>query len=117
MHDAGYDLCQDWEGVLQKLDQVIGLDRVAVVHLNDSKNLRGAAKDRHENIGFGAIGFDTLYRIAVCSELSTVPKILETPYVPGAAKKTFPPYKYEIAMLRSGVFDPALKQKIVEGEL
>ena len=117
MHDAGYDLCQDWEGVLQKLDQVIGLDRVAVVHLNDSKNLRGAAKDRHENIGFGAIGFDTLYRIAACSELSTVPKILETPYVPGAAKKTFPPYKYEIAMLRSGVFDPALKQKIVEGEL
>lgn len=117
MHDAGYDICRDWEGVLQKLDRAIGLDRVAVVHLNDSKNPRGAAKDRHENIGFGAIGFDTLYRIATCSEFSAVPKILETPYVPGAEKKTFPPYKYEIAMLRSGVFDPALKQKIVEEEV
>lgn len=116
MHDAGYDLCQDWEGVLKRLDQVIGLDRVAVVHLNDSKNPRGAAKDRHENIGFGTIGFDTLYRIATCPELSAVPKILETPYVPGVEKKTFPPYKYEIAMLRNGVFDPDLKQKIVEKE-
>lgn len=116
MHDGGYDLREDWEGVLRELDRLIGLKQVAVVHLNDSKNPRGAAKDRHENIGFGAIGFDTLYKIAACSEFSQIPKILETPYVPGTDKKTYPPYQYEIAMLRQGVFDPDLKRKIVEGE-
>ena len=116
MHDGGYDLREDWEGVLRELDRLIGLKQVAVVHLNDSKNPRGAAKDRHENIGFGAIGFDTLYKIAACSEFSQIPKILETPYVPGRDKKTYPPYQYEIAMLRQGVFDPDLKRKIVEGE-
>lgn len=113
--DSGYDLIHDWEGVLKKLDDVLGLDQVAVVHLNDSKNQPGAAKDRHENIGFGEIGFETLYRVASCQEFERVPKILETPYVPGAdGKKTFAPYKYEIAMLRSGIFDPDLKRKIAE---
>lgn len=113
-NDSGYDLIHDWEGVLKKLDDVLGLDQVAVIHLNDSKNPLGASKDRHENIGFGEIGFDTLYRIASCPEFEQVPKILETPYVPGEDGKTHPPYKYEIAMLRAGTFDPDLKRKIVE---
>lgn len=113
-NDSGYDLIHDWEGVLKKLDDVLGLDQVAVIHLNDSKNPLGASKDRHENIGFGEIGFDTLYRIASCPEFEQVPKILETPYVSGEDGKTHPPYKYEIAMLRAGTFDPDLKRKIVE---
>lgn len=110
-HDSGYDLVNDWDGVLKHLDDVLGIDQVAVVHLNDSKNIQGAAKDRHENIGFGQIGFETLHRIASCSELESVPKILESPYVDGHA-----PYKYEIAMLRAGQFDPDLKQKILQNQ-
>lgn len=110
-HDSGYPLVQDWQGVLHQLDRILGLDQVAVVHLNDSKNPCGAGKDRHENIGFGYIGFDTLYRIASCKELENVPKILETPYVEEHA-----PYRHEIAMLRRGIWDPRLKEKIMEGK-
>ena len=110
-HDSGYDLVNDWDGVLKHLDDVLGIDQVAVVHLNDSKNIQGAAKDRHENIGFGQIGFETLHWIASCSELESVPKILESPYVDGHA-----PYKYEIAMLRAGQFDPDLKQRILQNQ-
>ena len=60
IHDAGYDIVSDFDGVLTEFDKVIGLDRIQVIHVNDSKNERGASKDRHENIGFGHIGFDPL---------------------------------------------------------
>ena len=60
IHDAGYDVVNDFDGVLNEFDKLIGLDRLRVLHINDSKNIRGAAKDRHENIGFGEIGFDAL---------------------------------------------------------
>ena len=75
----------------------MGIENVRVIHLNDSKNLRGSHKDRHENIGYGAIGFDTLYRIAHEPLFRHVPKILETPYV-----GDFAPYGVEIEALRVG---------------
>ncbi|MCG8399267.1 deoxyribonuclease IV, partial [Bacillus atrophaeus] len=55
-HDAGYDVVSDFDGVLNEFDKIIGIDRLKVLHINDSKNVKGAKKDRHENIGFGEIG-------------------------------------------------------------
>lgn len=110
LHDAGFDL-SDVDGLLRELDDKIGLDRLACIHVNDSKNERSARKDRHANIGFGRIGFDALCRVVHHPRLASVVKILETPYVEGN-----PPYRYEIEMLKSGVFDPQLLEKIKEGQ-
>jgi deoxyribonuclease IV len=109
-HDAGYDLT-NFEAVLAEFDQYIGREKISVLHINDSKNERGAGKDRHENIGFGFIGFDTLYTILTHPDFSEIPKILETPYVTEtkeAKDKTLPPYTHEIAMIREGRFNPSL---------
>lgn len=102
VNDAGYDLVNDYEGVFQKFDEVIGLDQIAVFHINDSLNPLGAHKDRHANIGEGTIGFDTLHRVVHDPRFSAIPKILETPWLcaEGETKKTIPPYKEEIARLR-----------------
>lgn len=105
-HDAGYDIVEDFDGVLNQFDQVIGIDRLKVLHINDSKNVRGAGKDRHENIGFGEIGFKALNYIVHHPQLMEVPKILETPYVGLDAKNKKPPYFYEIDMFRSQTFKP-----------
>lgn len=86
IHDAGYAVSEDVDGVLEEFDKIIGLDRIKVVHVNDSKNERGAQKDRHENIGFGHIGFDALHEVIYHEAFANVPKILETPYV-GEDKK------------------------------
>ena len=94
--DAGYDV-SDFDSVLDEFDHIIGLDHLHVIHLNDSKNVRGVRKDRHENIGKGTIGFDALYSIAHNPRVADIPKILETPYIDGN-----PPYKQEIKMLRNG---------------
>lgn len=102
MHDAGYDL-GDFDGILDQFDHILGLNLLHVIHLNDSKNPMGAHKDRHENIGFGMIGFDVLHAVAVNERVKDIPKILETPYVNGKA-----PYGAEISMLRKGVFNPDL---------
>ena len=101
VNDAGYDLVGDYEGVFQKFDEVLGLDQIAVFHINDSMNALGAHKDRHANVGEGSIGFDTLYKVVHDERFLTVPKILETPWrcEEGSTKKTLPPYKEEIAML------------------
>ncbi|MFC4738140.1 deoxyribonuclease IV [Bacillus daqingensis] len=112
VHDAGYDLVHDLDGVLEKFDRTVGLDRIKVVHVNDSKNERGAGKDRHENIGFGHIGFDALERIIYHDVFSTVPKILETPYVGEDKKNKKAPYKHEIDMIKNRQFDSSLKDKI-----
>ena len=106
VHDAGYNIVEDFDGVLNEFDKIVGLDRLKVLHINDSKNVRGAAKDRHENIGFGMIGFDTLKYIVHHPQLMHLPKILETPYVGADAKNKKAPYKVEIAMLRDGEFRP-----------
>ncbi|WP_281714576.1 deoxyribonuclease IV [Allobaculum stercoricanis] len=95
LHDAGYDL-EHFDEVMEEFDSIVGLDRLKVFHINDSKNERGAHKDRHENIGKGYIGFETLAKIVHDPRLDNVVKILETPYIEGN-----PPYKEEIAQLRS----------------
>ena len=102
VNDAGYDIVNDYEGVFQKIDEVIGLDQIAVFHINDSLNPLGAHKDRHANIGAGTIGFETLHRIVHAPRFIKIPKILETPWLcaEGETKKTIPPYKEEIERLR-----------------
>lgn len=102
VNDAGYDLVGDYEGVIQRFDEVIGIDQIAVMHINDSLNPCGAHKDRHANIGEGYIGFETLQKIVHDERFLKIPKILETPWrcEEGSDKKTIPPYKEEIARLR-----------------
>ncbi len=114
VNDAGYDIVNDLDGVMEQFDRVIGSNQIAVFHINDSKNVRGANKDRHENIGFGTIGFETIHKIVTYEGFEAVPKILESPYVvyDEENKKSVAPYKYEIEMLRSGVFDPLLIERI-----
>lgn len=108
-HDAGYDIQNNFDGVIEEFDKIIGKDQIAVFHLNDSKNVNAAHKDRHENIGFGHIGFDAINHIVHHKDFENVPKILETPYVPvGDGKKKVPPYKLEIEMLKKGVFNSEL---------
>ncbi|MDV2581004.1 deoxyribonuclease IV [Alkalibacillus haloalkaliphilus] len=114
VHDAGYDIVNDFDGVLKEFDDVIGLDRLKVLHINDSKNERGARKDRHENIGFGHIGFEALHNIIHHDDLMHLPKILETPFVGTDKKNKKPPYKFEIDMLKGETFDEDLKSKIME---
>ena len=114
-HDAGYDIKNDFDGVVEQFDRVLGKEQIAVFHINDSKNVQGAGKDRHENIGFGEIGFEALNKIVHYPDFAEVPKILETPYVtaePDSKDKSLAPYKEEIAMLRAGVFEPELYEKI-----
>lgn len=112
IHDAGYDIVNDFDGVLNEFDRLIGIDRLKVIHVNDSKNERGAHKDRHENIGFGHIGFDALRYIVHHPQLTELPKILETPYVGDDKKNKKPPYKFEIEMLKGNTFIPDLKENI-----
>lgn len=102
VNDAGYDLVGDYEGVLAGFDAQIGLDQIAVIHVNDSVNPRESHKDRHANIGEGTIGVETLRKIVHDERFAEVPKILETPYrcAEGETKKTLPPYKEEIELLR-----------------
>lgn len=108
IHDAGYNVRNDFEGVLEEFDRIIGLDMLKVIHINDSKNSQGAAKDRHANIGFGEIGFEALNQVVHHPKLAHLPKILETPFVGEDKKNKKPPYKYEIAMLREKTFNPEL---------
>ena len=114
--DSGYDIIHHFDDVMDEFDRIIGKDQIAVFHINDSKNVPGAAKDRHENIGFGAIGFDALNYIVHHPDFEEIPKILETPYIPSPAspKKSYAPYKCEIEMLRKGVFDPDMKETIIK---
>ena len=101
VNDAGYDLVHDYDGVFKHFDQVIGLDQIAVFHINDSLNPLGAHKDRHANIGQGTIGSETLHRLVHDPRFMEIPKILETPWLcaEGETKKTIPPYKEEIQQL------------------
>ncbi|MDQ0205563.1 deoxyribonuclease IV [Alkalicoccobacillus murimartini] len=113
-HDAGYDIINDFDGVLNQFDKLIGINRLKVLHVNDSKNVRGAGKDRHANIGFGHIGFEALHYIVKHDQLSSIPKILETPYVGEDKKDKRPPYKHEISMLKEGQFDEQVLEKIMQ---
>ena len=102
LNDSGYDV-SDFNKILDEIDSKIGLDKVKCVHINDSKNIINSHKDRHENIGLGTIGFKNLINIIYNERLKDVPKILETPYVvnPRTNKKEYPPYKFEIEMIKN----------------
>lgn len=112
-NDSGYDVKNDFDGVLADFDKIIGLDRLKVVHINDSKNERGAGKDRHANIGFGTIGFEALNYIVHHPQLAALPKILETPYVGEDKKNQKPPYKFELDMFKAQTFNPNLLADIL----
>ena len=94
LNDAGYDL-NNFDDVLDEFDKLIGIDKIKCIHINDSKNTLDSHKDRHENIGRGTIGLDTLIKVINNPKLKDVPKILETPYIDGIA-----PYKEEIELIR-----------------
>ena len=102
LNDAGYDIVNDFDGVIDRFSHLIGKEQIALFHINDSKNECGAGKDRHANIGQGTIGTEALRYIVHHPDFIHLPKILETPYIPSPEdpSKTLPPYKGEIAMLR-----------------
>lgn len=103
LHDAGYDVREDFDGVLNQFDKIIGLDRLGVLHINDSKNEKGSHKDRHANIGQGYIGLDRLQYIVHHPQLGHLPKILETPWIELEGKNNkVAPYKEEIQLLKGG---------------
>src|SRR5699024_6539453 len=114
IHDAGYNVSTDFDQVLQDFDQTVGLNRIKVVHVNDSKNEQGAQKDRHANIGFGHIGFDALKYAVFHDTFKNLPKILETPYVGEDKKNRKPPYAFDITMLKEGTFDDQLLDNIMQ---
>ena len=107
LNDAGYDITK-FNDYLDEFDKLIGINKIGCIHINDSKNEINSHEDRHENIGFGTIGFDTLINIIYNERLGEIPRILETPYV----DKEYPPYKYEIEMIRNKKFDENLLDKI-----
>lgn len=101
VHDAGYDIVHDPETVLERFHRLIGREQIAVFHINDSKNEKGAAKDRHADIGEGRIGFETLYHFVHHPDFPGIPRILETPWYPDPENpgRMLPPYKEEIQWL------------------
>lgn len=98
LNDSGIDI-NNFDNYLDEFEQIIGIDKIGCIHVNDSKNVIGSHKDRHENIGYGTIGFNALLNVCQNKRLEHIPKILETPYVNEEA-----PYKEEITMLRTGIF-------------
>ncbi len=114
-HDAGYKVRDDFDSVIEEFDRIVGKEKISVFHINDSKNDISASKDRHENIGFGFIGFDALNKVVNHPDFMDIPKILETPYVTPIDEpknKIYPPYKEEIEMFRNQKFDPEILNKI-----
>ncbi len=99
LNDAGYDI-NDFDKYLDEFDKKIGLSLIKCIHINDSKNVLGSHKDRHENIGYGTIGFDNLINVIYNERLGDIPRILETPYVNEVA-----PYKFEIENIRKKEFN------------
>ena len=94
VHDAGYDIVNDLDGVLEKFDKIIGLDKLRAIHLNDSMNAFESHKDRHQKIGEGSIGLEAIKNIINHPKLSNIPFFLETPNEPEG-------YAKEIALLKS----------------
>ncbi len=99
LNDSGIDI-NNFDEYLDEFDKIIGISKIGCIHINDSKNPINSHKDRHENIGFGTIGFDALINVIYNERLNNIPKILETPYID---KK--PPYKEEIEMIRKKEFN------------
>lgn len=112
MNDQGYDI-NNFDSILEEFDKVIGIEKLGCIHVNDSKNEKGMKKDRHDNFGFGTIGFNNLLNVVYNSRLEDIPKILETPWVKDE-KDSYPPYKFEIEMIRNKEFDSDLINKIIK---
>lgn len=107
LSDSGLDI-KDFNKILDILEQKNLLSKVKCIHINDSKNIIGSHKDRHENIGYGNIGFNNLINVIYNERLINIPKILETPYIEG-----FPPYKIEIDMIKNRKFNNNLLQDVI----
>jgi deoxyribonuclease-4 len=115
VHDAGYDIVDDLDGVLTHFDRVVGLQRLAVIHLNDSKNPRGASKDRHAPVGAGYIGARAMQAVVQHEKLRHLPMILETPWIGRDDARARPMYEMEIALLRGQVaerFGPSIQEDV-----
>lgn len=116
LNDAGYDM-NKFDEFLDNFDNLIGIEKIKCIHINDSKNVIASHKDRHENIGFGTIGFDNILKIINNEKLKDVPKILETPYVSkldNPKDLAFPPYKFEIEIIKKEIFNPNLINDVRE---
>ena len=107
LNDSGINI-NNFDDYLDEFEKQVGIDKIKCVHVNDSKNEINTHKDRHENFGFGTIGFDALMNVINNSRLKDVPKILETPYI-----EDKPPYKFEIEMIKEGKFNPNLKDDVI----
>ena len=114
LNDSGVDISK-FDEYLDLFDQKIGIDKIGCVHVNDSMNEIGAGKDRHANIGFGKIGFDSLINVIYNKRLENVSKILETPYITEndeSKKRIYPPYKEEIEMIKNKKFNSNMINEI-----
>ncbi len=114
LNDAGYDIA-NFDSYLDNFDKLIGIDKIKCIHINDSKNDQGAHKDRHANFGVGTLGFDKLINVIYNERLKDVPKILETPYIgdtDDSKERIYPPYKFEIEMIRNKTFNPEFLNEI-----
>lgn len=116
LNDSGVDIAS-FDRYLDDFDKLIGLERIGCVHVNDSKNPLGSHKDRHENIGLGTIGFNNILGVIYNPRLEGIPFILETPYISkidNEKEKVYPPYRFEIEMLRLKKFNTNLLEDIRE---
>ena len=112
LNDSGYDI-SNFDSLLDEFDKILGIDKIKCIHVNDSKNIIGSHKDRHENIGIGTIGFDNLINIIFNPRLDNIPKILETPWIK-VDKDSYPPYKFEIEMIRNRKNNKTLVEDIIK---
>lgn len=114
LNDAGYDVT-DFDLYLDQFDELIGIDKIKCIHINDSKNEKDSHKDRHANLGYGTIGFDNMINIIYNERIKDIPKILETPYVGkdiDDKSRDYPPYRFEIEMIKNKTFNEKLIEDI-----
>ena len=114
LNDAGYDM-SDFDLYLDQFDELIGLDKLKCIHVNDSKNDMNTHKDRHANIGYGTIGFENMLKIIYNERIKDIPKMLETQYVGKYMEdknRDYPPYRFEIEMIRNKKFNENLIKDI-----
>lgn len=109
LNDAGYDM-SNFDVFLDEFNDIIGIEKIGCIHINDSKNILSSHKDRHENIGYGMIGFENLLNTIYNERLNNIPKILETPYV---KDRLYPPYKFEIEEIKNKKFNSNLYEDII----
>ena len=114
LNDSGINLLE-FDNYLKEFDEKIGINKIGCIHVNDSKNEIGSHKDRHDNIGFGTIGYDTLINVMNNNKLKDLPFILETPYIGNSdldKERLYPPYKFEIEMIRNKEFNNNMLEDI-----